>query len=144
MATVFTLAPSRGSGVIKGPLGEIFAGYLISDRWSAYTWVDPVRRQVCWAHLKRDFQQLVDIGGPGRAVGRDARRLLAGLFAAWPDLRADPAQRPQFIRRAHQYQWRLRRVLETDQQGGCDKTANFCTALLKLWAALWTFVTVPG
>ncbi len=144
VATVFTLAPSRGSGVIKGLLGDPFAGYLISDRWSAYTWVAAARRQVCWAHLKRDFQKLVDYGGPGRAIGRDALRLLAGLFAAWADLRADPAQRPQFIRRARQYQWRLRRVLETGQQCGCDKTVNFCTALLKLWPALWTFVTVPG
>jgi transposase len=144
LATVFTLAPSRGSGVIKELLGERFAGYLISDRWSAYTWVDPTRRQVCWAHLKRDFQKLVDYGGPGRVIGRDALRLLGGLFGAWADLRADPAQRPRFVRRARQYQWRLRRVLETGQQCGCDKTANVCTALLKLWPALWTFVTVPG
>ena len=144
VATVFTLAPSRGSSVIKGLLGETFAGYLSSDRWSAYTWVDPTRRQVCWAHLKRDFQKLVDYGGPGRAIGRDALRLLAGLFAAWADLRADPTQRPRFVRRARQYQWRLRRVLERGQQCGCEKTANFCTALLKLWPALWTFVSVPG
>jgi transposase len=38
----------------------------------------------------------------------------------------------------------LRRVLERGQQCGCDKTANFCTALLKLWPAVWTFVIVPG
>jgi transposase len=144
VATGFTLAPSRGRGVIQGLLGADFAGYLISDRWSAYTWVDPARRQVCWAHLKRDFQKLVDYGGPGRAIGRDALGLLGGLFGAWADLRADPTQRPRFVRRARQYQWRLRRVLERGQQCGCDKTANFCTALLKLWPALWTFVTVPG
>ena len=144
VATVFTLAPSRGSGVIKGLLGEALAGYLISDRWSAYTWLDPARRQVCWAHLKRDFQKLVAYGGPGRAIGQDALRLLAGLFGAWADLRADPTQRPRFVRRARQYQWRFRRLLETGQQCGCDKTANFCTAVLKLWPALWTFVTVPG
>ncbi len=144
VATVFTLAPSRGRRVIQGLLGASFAGYLISDRWSAYTWIEPERRQVCWAHLKRDFQQLVDYGGPGRAIGRDALRLLAGLFRAWADLRADPTQRPRFVRRARQYQWRLRRVLERGQQAPCDKTANFCTALLKLWPALWTFVTVPG
>jgi transposase len=144
LATVFTLAPSRGRGVIQGLLGASFAGYLISDRWSAYTWLAPERRQVCWAHLKRDFQKLVDYGGPGRAIGRDALRLLHGLFGAWADLRADPTQRPRFVRRARQYQWRLRRVLERGQQCGCDKTANFCTALLKLWPALWTFVTVPG
>ena len=75
-------------------------------------------------------------GGPGRAIGRDALRLLAGLFGAWADLRAEPTQRPRFVRRARQYQWRLRRVLERGQQCGCDKTANFCTALLKLWPAL--------
>lgn len=144
VATVFTIAPSRGRGVIQGLLGERFAGYLISDRWSAYTWVDPARRQVCWAHLKRDFQKRVDYGGPGRAIGYDALRLLGGLFGAWADLRADPTQRPRFVRRARQYQWRLRRVLERGQQCGCDQTANFCTALLKLWPALWTFVTVPG
>jgi transposase len=143
-ATVFTLAPSRGSGVIKSLLGETYAGYLISDRWSAYTWVDPARRQVCWAHLKRDFQKLVDYGGPGRPIGRDALCLLVGLFGAWAELRADPTQRPRFVRRARQYQWRLRRVLEAGQQCGCDKTANVCTGLLKLWPALWTFVTVPS
>lgn len=144
VATVFTLAPSRGRGVIQALLGEGFAGYLISDRWAAYTWLDPTRRQVCWAHLKRDFQKLVDYGGSGRAIGQEALRLFGGLFAAWADLRADPTQRPRFVRRARQYQWRLRRVLERGQQCGCDKTANFCTALLKLWPALWTFVTVPG
>ncbi|HSD62093.1 MAG TPA: IS66 family transposase [Burkholderiales bacterium] len=144
VATVFTLAPSRSSGVIQGLLGATFAGYRISDRWSAYTWVDPARRQVCWAHLQRDFQKLVDYGGPGRVIGRDALRLLGGLFGAWADLRADPTQRERFVRRARQYQWRLRRVLERGQQCGCDKTANCCTALLKLWPALWTFVTVPG
>jgi transposase len=144
VATVFTLAPGRGSDVIKGVLGAGFLGYLISDRWSAYTWIDPVRRQVCWAHLKRDFQKLVDDGGPGRAIGQDALRLLAGLFGAWADLRRDPTQRPRFVRRARQYQWRLRRVLERGQACGCEKTANFCTRLLKLWPALWTFVTVPG
>jgi transposase len=144
VATVFTLAPSRGRAVIQGLLGEEFAGYLISDRWSAYTWVDPTRRQVCWAHLKRDFQKRVDYGGPGRVVGQEALRLLPGLFGAWADLRADPTQRERFGRRARQYQWRLRQVLERGQQCGCDQTANFCTALLKLWPALWTFVTVPG
>jgi transposase len=53
MATMFTLAPSRGSAVIQGLLGASFAGYLISDRYAAYTWVDPARRQVCWAHTIR-------------------------------------------------------------------------------------------
>src|SRR5437867_12617209 len=75
VATVFTVAASRGSGVIKGLLSETFGGRLVSDRWSAYTWVPAERRQVCWAHLKRDFQALVDWGGAARPVGTAALAL---------------------------------------------------------------------
>ncbi|HZU05342.1 MAG TPA: transposase [Chloroflexota bacterium] len=39
--------------MIQGLLGASFAGYLISDRWAAYTWIAPERRQVCWAHTIR-------------------------------------------------------------------------------------------
>ncbi|HEY7059964.1 MAG TPA: IS66 family transposase [Chloroflexota bacterium] len=144
VATGFTRAPRRGRGVIQALLGAGFAGYLISARWSAYTWIESDRRQGCWAHLKRDFPKLVDYGGPGRAIGAAALRLLGGLFGAWAEVRADPTQRPRFVRRARQYQWRLRRGLERGQRSPCDKTANFCTALLKLGPALWTFVIVPG
>lgn len=63
LATVFVIAASRGSGVVKGLLGEAFAGILVSDRWSAYSWLDVACRQVCWAHLGRDFQVLADHGG---------------------------------------------------------------------------------
>src|SRR5207253_8809239 len=144
VATVFTIAPSRGRGGIQGLLGAAFAGYLITDRWSAYTWVDPARRQVCWAHLKRDFQKLVDYGGPGRAIGRDALRLLAGLFGAWADLRVDPTQRPRFVRRARQYQWRLRRVVGTRPPGGGGKTGPFWPALAKPPPGLWHLRALPG
>ena len=65
LATVFTIAPSRCSQVLKDLIGEAFGGYLVSDRWSAYTWVKATQRQVCWSHLARNFQGLVDRGGGG-------------------------------------------------------------------------------
>src|SRR5215217_424588 len=64
VATVFALAPSRGSGVIKGLLGETFAGYLISDRWSAVSvqarqqtparWACPTNRDALQPRHERD------------------------------------------------------------------------------------------
>lgn len=69
VVTVFTIAKSRGSQVVKELLGETYAGSLGSDRWSAYSYLPVERRQVCWAHLRRDFQALVDYGGA--AVFRD-------------------------------------------------------------------------
>lgn len=55
LATVFTIAGTRGAKVIREMLGENYNRVLTSDRWTAYTWIK--RRQLCWAHLRRDFKQ---------------------------------------------------------------------------------------
>ena len=144
VATVFTVAASRGSAVIKGLLGEDFAGHLVSDRWSAYTWVPAEQRQVCWAHLKRDFQALVDWGGPATAVGKAALALTERLFDAWYAARDDPAQRASLAKTVAPIQTEFRALFEAEQTNRSDKAAGLCRSLLKLWPALWTFVTVEG
>jgi transposase len=144
VATVFTVAASRGSAVIRGLLGEAFGGYLVSDRWSAYTWVPPERRQVCWAHLKRDFQALVDWGGAATPVGEAALALVERLFDAWYAARDDPTQRAALAQTVAPIQAEFRALFEAEQHHRVDKVAGLCRALLKLWPALWTFVTTPG
>lgn len=143
-ATVFRIASSRGSVVIKGLLGEDFGGWLITDRWSAYTWVAVERRQVCWAHLKRDFQALVDRGGPSRPLGEAALALVERLFTAWHQARDDPGLRPWLQEQVHPLQAELRTLLEMGQESRDQKAAGLCWALLRLWPALWTFAVVPG
>jgi hypothetical protein len=64
LVTVFQIATSRSSQVIKDLLGEDSRGTLGSDRYASYARLDVAFRQVCWAHLARDFQALVDRGGP--------------------------------------------------------------------------------
>ena len=71
LATVFSIATSRGSQVLKDLLGEPFVGYLVSDRWSAYGWVPVAQRQVCWSHLARNFQGLGGARLPQRRLVRD-------------------------------------------------------------------------
>ena len=144
VATVFTIAPSRGRVVIQGLLGAAFAGYLITDRWSAYTWLRPERRQVCWAHLKRDFQALVDAGGSARAIGEAGLGLIERLFDAWYTGRDEPAPRPALAAIVAPVQAEFRTLLERGQQSGHYKAIGLCESLLKLEPALWTFLTVPG
>jgi transposase len=63
VATVFRISTSRGAKVAREILGDGFLGRVVTDRWSAYTWIDCVRRQICWVHLLRDLQWIVDTGG---------------------------------------------------------------------------------
>jgi transposase len=144
LVTVFTIARSRGSGVIKGLLGEDFAGIVTSDRYTAYLWLGTLHRQVCWAHLKRDFTGLVDRGGAAKAVGQPALDLVARLFTAWHQARNDPAAREQLPQTMQPIQDDFRTLLETGQASPSAKAAGLCRALLTLWPALWPFVTVPG
>lgn len=142
--TLFALAASRGRGVIRGMLGEDFPGYLVSDRWSAYAWVDETRRQLCWAHLARAFQALVDRGGTARPFGEDACELVGGLFAIWHAAHADPVLRATLAADMRPIQDALYAVLDRGLDNPVNDVKGLCHDLLMHWPSLWTFVTTPG
>jgi len=52
---VFRIAAGRHAFEARRLLGERFAGIVCSDRWRGYDYLDPTKRQLCWAHLLRDF-----------------------------------------------------------------------------------------
>ena len=54
-AALFHIAADRHQREAKALLGDDFAGVACSDRWWAYNYLEPEQRQVCWAHLARDF-----------------------------------------------------------------------------------------
>lgn len=100
--------------------------------------IAPEQRQICWAHLLRDFQRIAD--RPGQP-GRLGRRLLGlGLVMfRWRDRgKTSTAQFEPLQRRLGQA---LQRAAA---QTLCRRTANTCANLLKLWPALWGFITHPG
>ena len=45
----------------RAMLGTAARKVVISDRFKSYAWIK--RRQFCWAHLRRDFQAMIDRGG---------------------------------------------------------------------------------
>lgn len=85
--TVFLIRPNRSSQVAKELLGEAFAGIVGSDRWSAYNWLNTKQRQLCWAHLLRDFQAFVDRGGQSTTLGNALLAQSRLMFDAWHRLR---------------------------------------------------------
>ncbi|GEM_PF-2931621 len=80
---VFLVLATRGAQGAKTLLGEAFPGITGSDRWSAYNWLAPQRRQLCWAHLKRDLQKLVERGGNSARLGQALLEQAQELFRLW-------------------------------------------------------------
>ena len=144
LVTVFAIAASRGSRVIKDLLGEDYGGVLGSDRYAGYAWLDVAFRQVCWAHLKRDFQGLVDRGGAAQEVGTAALALVHDLFTAWHQYRDGALDRLGLQATMRPVQDAFAAVLDAGARCPDQKAAGLCRALDRLWPALWTFVDEAG
>lgn len=143
--TVFTIARSRGSDVAKAILGADFVGFLITDRWAGYNWSDRFLRQLCWAHLKRDFQGMVDRGGSGAFFGRALLAQHQKMFCWWGQVKDGLLSREDFIERMAPVQSRIERLLRSAAaRSDAGKTAGMAREILKLKEGLFTFVEVEN
>ena len=142
--TVFHIDRSRGGAVVDALLGPKFAGVVGSDRWSAYSRFAAERRALCYAHLKRDFQALVDRGGPAEAIGRWGLAEIERLFALWHRFRDEEFGRAELLRRMIPLQARMGRLLRRGRENSDRQAAGLCRELTKWWAALWTFARIEG
>jgi transposase len=141
-ATVFTIAGTRGAKVIRELLGENYNCVLTSDRWTAYTWIK--RRQLCWAHLRRDFQAMIDRENDGAEIGKSLLELSDQLFHWWHRVRDGTLARSSFQQYVGPLRHALREQLERGAECSCQKTAGTCRKLLGQESSLWTFVWVAG
>jgi transposase len=141
---VFVIHAHRGARGLAALLGDDIHGIVHSDRWSVYRQVPDERRQLCWAHLKRDFQKIVDCGGPSGFVGRRGLRIVQDVFAAWHAFQAGTVTRDQLQALIEPLQRRLGKALVEGGLGDDARVARFCENLLSMECALWTFVTHDG
>lgn len=140
----FAIRASRGAKVAVELLGEAFGGILVSDRWSAYNWLGAARRQVCWAHLKRDFAKIAERAGASAGIGTRLLECTRTIFGLWRKVRDGPLSRPAFQEAVRPLRQQVEALLAQGAQCGHGKTRRTCERILKLRAALWTFVEVPG
>ena len=142
--TVFHIDRSRGGVVVEALLGPKYAGVVGSDRYSAYSRFAAKQRALCWAHLKRDFQALVDRGGAAAAIGRWGLAEIGRLFALWHRFRQGEFDRKELQRRVTPLKARMGRLLWRGEDCPDQKAAGLCRELNKWWEALWTFTQVEG
>lgn len=136
----FVIAIGRGFPGFVSLLGEKMTGILCTDRWSVYGCWDRNLRQVCWAHLKRDFQKLVDRGGASASHGRRGLAVVHILFHEWHRFRGG-GSRAQLQRELDPLRAAMREGLGAGTRCRDSKTATFCQNLLDLEPALWTFLS---
>ncbi|MBV8577022.1 MAG: IS66 family transposase [Acetobacteraceae bacterium] len=140
----FVIHLRRSFEGLQALLGEAITGIVCSDRWAAYSKLPLEQRQICWAHLKRDFQKLSDRGGPADAIGRVGLEVVDCLFADWWSFRRGELDRAGLHTRVDRMARELQSVLEQGCSCADRKAAAFCANVLALYPALWLFAAIEG
>ncbi|WP_373546631.1 IS66 family transposase [Chamaesiphon sp.] len=148
----FQVILSRASTAAQTVLGSTFAGFITSDRCPAYNWVDIANRQICWAHLKRDFIQISERTGVSAEIGESLLVQEKLLFNLWYQFRNEQLTRSELVQAVEPIQAKFLSILTEAAELQIDghektplaKTVRTCRNLLKLEIALWLFVREEG
>ena len=139
--TFFACRTSRAADVVVQLLKAEFPGVIHCDRAKMY-WAFG-RLQWCWAHLKRDFQALIDSSCPTRRrLGYDLMRPTKELFALWMKVRDGTLTRQSFQEQMQPIRARVESLLLRGDFNA--RTKGFCKELWKYRERLWVFVEVEG
>ncbi len=140
---VFAIFSSRKGDALPKLLGDSFRGIINCDRAKMY-W-QAKRLQWCWAHLKRDFQALID--HPDQRVGRlghDLMRQVKRMFQHWRRYQAGEICWDTFRRSMRPVREETNALLLRGAFSGNKRLIGMCKELYKHREWLWTFVDVQG
>jgi transposase len=140
--TLFRIAPSRSGQIEPELLGENYGGVAGTDRCSSYTWLQ--RRQYCWSHLVRDFQQILERGGDSYRVGWYLKLQAEYLLMRWARVRDGTLDYFDFLAEFPAIQTQIRHWLTIGLNAASSRTAETCRRLLAADPDLWRFASVPG
>jgi transposase len=141
--TVFAIRTTRAATVLTELLGERFSGVVNCDRAKMYWYLG--RLQWCWAHLKRDFQALID--DPDEQVkrlGRDLMRPTRALFRHWARSRDGTITRRGLLRLMKPIRREVEDLLLRGMFSGNDRLIGMCQELYQHRDWLWMFLDVEG
>lgn len=141
--TVFAVRATRAATAVDQLLTTAFEGIVTCDRAKMYWRVG--RLQWCWAHLKRDFQALIDRGdNQTKRLGYDLRRQTCKLFEHWGNYHEGKISRAALVRRMAPVRREVERLLLRGVQSGNPSLVGICRELYEHRDWLWTFVRREG
>ena len=114
-------------------------GIKVTDRFSAYTIIDPDKRQLCWAHLKRDFTRLekvkYEVGeSSGEALEEQISKLFEILSREGENWKSDQETRLKIL----DIKGTIRYILSTTE--GREKSRSWIGRVLKEYEQFWTWM----
>ena len=143
--SVFRIDRHRSAEAYHALMGEDYSGDIQTDRWVSYHAHPKTRRGLCWAHLKRDFKALTELGHKGAArIGNAGLRAEAAVTRAYRRHLNGEIAHASLRPLLQEERCRLQRVLAWGSASTERKAAALCHDVLKRYTSLWTFTRHEG
>jgi transposase len=115
---------------------------VTSDRWWAYAHLPLIRRQLCWAHLRRDFTAHAEGLGAEKEFGEHGLVLCERVSWAW-EVFQNTTDRRELKRTIRRLQHKYKPIIRgyASKKAPNKRCRGMARNLLKAWPALWTFAT---
>ena len=140
---VFAIFSSRKGEALPKLLGAAFSGVINCDRAKMYWQIS--RLQWCWAHLKRDFQALIDHSdNQVKRLGHDLMREVRKMFHLWHRYRAGEIVWSTFQKGMRPIRVKVNALLLRGARSGNLRLMGMCKELHQHRDWLWTFCFVQG
>ena len=137
--TVFAVRATREATALTTFLGDKFRGIVTCDRAKMYWHLGQL--QWCWAHLKRDFQAMIDSGDHrAKHLGWRLRHATCELFEHWADYRGGKISRAALRRRMGPVRRKVEGLLLRGTESGNADVRGTCRELYGHRQWLWTFL----
>ena len=143
MLKVFRIDPRRNREAFLKLLFA-FEGFLITDRYSAYRGSDTKKRQLCWAHLIRNFRGLEVRGGKAKSLGIAGQKIVKEVFREWYRFREGEITRLGLRRLLAPLRKRLEDLVRRHINNSVKDARKISRDLREYGEALWTFSKVEG
>jgi len=141
-ATVFGILADGARDTLRGWLDRV-RGVLVSDRGTQFGFWAMERRQICWAHLIRNFASFSEMRGRAGEIGGDLLIWSRVLFHSWHRVRDGTESRANFALLAS----KIRAILEVRLEEGAGLRVRMlqgaCRDILQHRDAMWLFVSDP-
>ena len=140
---VYIVRKSRAASIAIELLG-IKEKVVVTDRYKGYLWIPVEWRQICWAHLKRDFEWIMGFPGEAGRIGKDLLANEKQLFSLWHLVKEGNLERSSFRTLVSPIRVRIRNLLRKGVALKLAGVSGMCEDMLRIYPAFYTFVRVEG
>lgn len=142
-AVLFLIHPRRNLDALKLLLGRL-SGILVSDRWKVYENWDGECRQLCWAHLKRNWDKQIERGGRAKKLGERWQATQKEVFELWHLFRGGGCTRKDLQTRMMPHVETLGDLLLEGLGQRDSVLTRYCERLMERYPMLWLFTELDG